>query len=122
LKNWTAFREGTPRVVPVVFVFLAFLLLPSPARVAPPLEPVLYADHHAVYWIDSGSHTTTQTIPLSDEATALAIDPIDKSLWVLAHKHLFKFDAQTSLVFELDLESFGPESAIGGLSDPEFLG
>ncbi len=119
--SWIAFREGTLRVIPVVFVFFAFLLLSSPARVAPPLEPVSYADHHAVYWIDSVSHATTRTIPLSEEATALAVDPIDKSLWVLAHKHLFKFDAQTSLVFELDLKSFSPGSAIGELSDPEFL-
>lgn len=53
---------------------------------------------------------TYYVLPLAHEATALAIDPRDRSLWVPSHKRLQKFDAQTALVHEVDLNRLVPKT------------
>lgn len=110
---------GGPRVALVLLLSLV-VVLPLVQRTvasnAPSSPSIWYADHRAAYQVDAATHQIRQTIPLADEPTALAVDPRDQSLWVLAHKQLQKFDANTSLVLEVDLKNLFKD-----INDPKSL-
>src|SRR5712692_2924331 len=115
------------RVSAHTFLLLTILLLPATAQIPPatsgaptnassagndvtnPLLAIWFADHVSAKQLEVATDRITQIIPLAHEPSALAIDPNDKSLWVLSHKHLLKFDAQTSLILDLDLKTLLPK-------------
>ncbi len=93
---------------------------------------VWFADHHSANRVPVGAAQLDHVIPIAHEATALAIDPRDKALWVLTHKRVLKFDAETSLILEVDLKSISlnskssgdaknKESGNEGIEDPDTL-
>ncbi|MBI5783125.1 MAG: hypothetical protein HZA69_05245, partial [Gammaproteobacteria bacterium] len=111
--------KGGARVALVLLLSLVValpLVQRTVASNAPSSPSIWYADHRAAYQVDAATHQIRQTIPLADEPTALAIDPRDQSLWVLAHKQLQKFDANTSLVLEVDLKTL-----VKDIGDPKTL-
>ncbi len=71
---------------------------------------VWFADHHRAHRVPLATHQVDHVIPLAHEIAALAVDPRDRSLWVLSHKHLLKFDAHTSLVRDVDLDRLVPKT------------
>ena len=86
--------------------------LPAPSN----FGDVWVAGHRAAHRIDGATNQITHTIPLPHEPDALAVDPRDQALWALTHKQLLKFDAATSLLFEVDLKEL-----VKDLSDPDAL-
>jgi ligand-binding sensor domain-containing protein len=118
-RAYRRFGTLTVALVPI----LAAVALSIPFAVGTDVTPtasevgdVWVADHRTAYRIDTDSSRITDRIPLPKEATALAVDPRDQALWVLTHKQLLKFDAATSLLFEVDLKDF-----VKDLPDPEAL-
>ncbi len=71
---------------------------------------VWFADHHRAHRVPLATHQVDHVIPLAHEIVALAVDPRDRSIWVLSHKHLLKFDAHTSLVRDVDLDRLMPKT------------
>src|SRR5712692_861772 len=119
----------TSRVSVHTVLLLTILLLPATAQIPPatsgaptnassagndvtnPLLAIWFADHVSAKQLEVATDRITQIIPLAHEPSALAIDPNDKSLWVLSHKRLLKFDAQTSLILDLNLQVLLPKPA-----------
>lgn len=98
------------------FVFIAFtLLLPLPARnqVPTPSPSIWVADHQSLFGIDPATNAVAVTIPQPYEVEALAVDPSDRGIWVLAHKRLLKFDTGTSLKLELDIKKLSSKAEDG---------
>jgi len=108
-------RRGT-------FLALAFLallaLFPPLARnqVTNPPPSIWVADHQTIYGLAIDTNSVVVTIPQPYEVDALAVDPSDRGVWVLAHKRLLKFDVSTSLKLELDLKSLSKK-----IEDGKFL-
>ncbi len=108
-------RPGRLGVLFAVAIFSAILLFPLPARnqVPTPTPSIWVADHNTLHGIDPGTNTVVATIPQPYEVDALAVDPLDRGIWVLAHKRLMKFDAGTSLKLELDLKTLSKKAEDG---------
>lgn len=105
------------------FVSLAAVLIFLPAAAVQNVEQsangsvsVWFADHTTLYGVDAETNQLIRSIPLPYEASAIAPDPNDGSVWVLAHKHLLKFDAASGLILDLDLKSLPTK-----LDDPDNL-
>ena len=77
---------------------------------------VWFANHNTIHTVDSQSNEIFHTIEQSGEISDLLIDPNDRALWVLSHKHLSKYDAGAHLVFDLPLND-----TTGQIPNPHFL-
>lgn len=109
----------THRLIALGSLFAVALLIPVSANnstAGTSARAVWFADHGAAYRIDPVTHQIAATLPLSEEATDLAVDPNSDILWVLTHKHLWKFDAGTNLLWDGDLGGLTPE-----IEDPDFI-
>lgn len=96
------------------FLSISAAIQPSPST--PAASAPWFATHRSLHQIDPNTHALLHSIPLPAEATAVVVDPDTYAVFVLSHKHLFKFDAATSLVFDIDLKALAP-----GLDDPDGL-
>ncbi len=108
----------TFRISGFPLLLLAIFLLPAAAQTpsgtaaagAETQNFIWFADNTSARQIDVTTDRITQMIPLAHAARALAVDASGHSLWVLSYTHLLKFDAQTSLILDLDLENLLSES------------
>ena len=66
-----------------------------------------FADHKTVYLVDATTHDIVHSLPQSIDITDIAVDPNDRSLWVLSHKWLSKYDKNHQLLFELHINDLG---------------
>lgn len=98
-------RLGAAFLFILVFIFAAFFSPPAFNQGSATSASVWVADHQTIYGIDPATNSVVVTIPQPYEVDALAVDPSDRGVWVLAHKRLLKFDVNTSLTLELDLKS-----------------
>lgn len=70
-----------------------------------PSDPTVWlATHESAYAVDPAANRIFRTLPLPHKPDALAVDSKDGALWVLAHRNLYKFDATTSLILDVDLK------------------
>lgn len=113
-------------------IVTAFLVVTSGAGTPPAVTPdssnttsspstpaVWFATHESAYAVDSRANRIFRTLPLPHKPDALAVDPKEGALWVLAHRRLYKFDATTSLILEIDLKQISQKIDPSGLSlDP----
>lgn len=107
------------RLLALCGLFAVALLIPASASnstTGTTTHAVWFADHGATYRIDPVTHQIAATLPLSEEATDIAVDPNGDTLWVLTHRHLWKFDAGTNLLWDGDLGGLAPD-----IEDPDFL-
>ena len=99
-----------------VLIFLPAAAVQNIEQSANGSVSVWFADHTTLYGVDAETNQLIRSIPLPYEASAIALDPNDGSVWVLAHKHLLKFDAASGLILDLDLKSLPTK-----LDDPDNL-
>lgn len=68
-------------------------------------EPsVWFAEHKQVHRINGVTGSVNKSIPIPHEATDIAIDQTDYSVWVLMHQHLIKISSDTNIVVEKSLK------------------
>ncbi|MFQ5755488.1 MAG: Ig-like domain-containing protein [Acidiferrobacterales bacterium] len=89
-------------VLAVAFFLSAAAQVTTPAP-STATTGVWLADHKTLKRIDPAAPGVAQSYRLERKPRALALDPNDNALWVLIHRRLLKFDAQASLVHEIDL-------------------
>jgi hypothetical protein len=108
-------RAATISSISLIFTAGLFLVSASPvAQGATPLTSVWFADHGNAFGLDRDG-LVLQTIPLPYETTDLQIDPTDRSLWVLSHKHVLKYDQSGTLQIEKKWSDISPQ-----FPDPQF--
>ena len=98
-------RLGVASLLVLTLTVAAFFSPPAFNQDSTSSASVWVADHQTIYGLDPATNGVVVTTPQQYEVEALAVDPADRSVWVLAHKRLLKFDAGTSLKLELDLKS-----------------
>lgn len=110
--------QGQVRAYFYLLLLVSGLVLAAthPASANPSFSSVWFANHRTVSHVDAATHTVSTTFPVPGEVSALAVDPDDSGIWVLTHKKLFKFSANSSLELEVDLHRHAKR-----LEDPERL-
>lgn len=97
-------------------ISLSALLLPAAAQNSAPVSVVWLADHKHLKRIDLTTNQVDLVVSLDHEADALAVDPMDNGVWVLAQKKLFKFDSNGQSAFQIELKNIADK-----LDDPKHL-
>jgi hypothetical protein len=91
----------------VVLAALLVLIGPNPSSSSTSLSAkpgsVWIADNTNVVRLDLLARQVSQSIPLSNEPQALALDPTTSALWILNYPTLLKLDADANRVSEIDL-------------------
>jgi len=99
------------RLLPLLFFFFLIPFLPS-ATSAPTTDlsaSIWLAGHTTLSRIDPVTNQISQAVPLPYESSDVAVDATRNGVWVLAHKHLLRFDGQTSLTLEVNLSALVSE-------------
>jgi len=65
---------------------------------------IWFADHKTLKQIHTVTNEVAQTYHLEQKPIALAVDPTDNTLWVLGKHELFKLDANTNRLLDIDLK------------------
>lgn len=97
-------------------ISLSALPLPAAAQNAAPVSVVWLADHKQLKRIDLTTNQVDLIASPDHEADALAVDPMDNGVWVLAQKKLFKFDSNGQSAFQIELKDIADK-----LDDPKHL-
>lgn len=70
-----------------------------------PAPHVWFVDSKTLNGIETAANQVTVTVPLDNPAKALAVDPQDRSVWVLHNADLLKFSETGALRLDIDLRS-----------------
>jgi hypothetical protein len=95
---------------------LSALLLPAAAQNSVPGSVIWLADHKHLKRIDLATNQVDLIVALDHEAEALAVDPMNNGVWVLAQKKLLKFDSNGQSAFQIELKNIADK-----LDDPKHL-
>lgn len=106
---------------PNQFVAVSSFLLPliftsALSSADQPSASVWFADHNVLKRIESQTNQIEKTLAVSNEPEALAVDPRDRSLWVLSDRHLKKYSADGVRLRDIDIRQLERS-----LDDPEHL-
>ena len=95
-----------PRLGSITFALaLTLVMVWAWAAATPQPHSVWVATHKALHQIDPATHQLTQSIDLSDEVEAIAVEPDSGMVWALAGKSLFKYDSTGVPVLKIDLKT-----------------
>lgn len=89
---------GLRRSSPAIFILVSFVLSISSEVVLSDDKGLMkksvvwFANHNAVHAVDTATNQIVHIISQSQEISDIVVDPIDRSLWVLSHKKLYKYD------------------------------
>lgn len=102
--------------LPALVVFAAITIGSVSSSTYLPGSAIWVADHTTVFQVDPHTNTVINAVSLPYEITDIAADPADGSLWVLAQRHLYKFDDRVIQQLETDLKNTDPN-----LASPDYM-
>ena len=112
-------RQGRIVITASLFLLLIFLSLNYAVADTQNLggsSIVWFANHNAVHAVDAETNEVVHVIPQSQEVSDILVDPKDRSVWVLLHKNVHKYDAYGSLLVDSSLNQLSSQ-----VPNPYFL-